>query len=136
MGWLSGIAESHGAAAHRLAEVLASDPDARVRAAAAGALGIVDGGNGPPALLRATADPDAFARRAAVKALGQFDDPTSGETLYRLTDDDDREVALRAGEALIALAARPRAAREIRALLESSSAWAVEYARTVAEVSA
>lgn len=133
---LSGIAESHAGCVHRLAEVLASDSDAQVRAAAAGALGIVGGGDAPAALLRATADQEVFVRRAAVKALGRFDDPTSGETLHERTEDDDREVALRAAEALVALAARPRAARAARALLDSSSAWAVEYARTVAEVSA
>jgi HEAT repeat protein len=75
-------------------------------------------------------------RRAAVKALGFFDDPTTGDTLEERAEDDDREVALRAAEALLALARRSRAAPEARARLESSSAWSVEYAPTVAEVSA
>jgi HEAT repeat protein len=133
---LSGIAESHGGAVHRLAEVLGSDSDAGVRAAAASALGIVGGGNAPPEILRATTDQDVNVRRSAVRALGAFDDPTTGETLDERTRDDDREVAIRAAEALVALAGRPRAAAAAQARLDSSSAWAVEYARTVAEVSA
>jgi HEAT repeat protein len=133
---LSGIAGQHGAVTVRLSQVLASDSDARVRAAAAAALGIVGGGNAPPELVGAPADPDVHVRRAAVKALGTFDDPTTGNTLVTYSEDEDRETALRAAEALLTLADRPRAAPEARALLESSSAWAVEYARKVAEVSA
>ena len=132
---LSGIAESHGGAVHRLAVMLASDPDARVRAAAAAALGIVGGGNAPPELVGAVTDPDVQVRRSAVKALGSFDDPATGDALEECTEDADREVALRAAEALVALAHRPRAAAAATARLESSPAWAVQYARTVAEVS-
>lgn len=73
-------------------------------------------------------------RRSAVKALGSFDDPTTAETIDQRTEDEDREVALRAAEALLALARRPRAAPEARARLESSSAWAVEYAGKIADV--
>jgi HEAT repeat protein len=133
---LSGLAGQHGPAAWRLAQVLATDSDARVRAAAAAALGIVGGGNAPAALVSATADPDLHVRRSAVKALSSFDDPSTGDTLVELTGDEDRETALRAAEALLALARRPRAGPEAQARLQSSSAWAVEYARTVAEVSA
>jgi hypothetical protein len=71
-----------------------------------------------------------------VKALGSFDDPRNGETLDERTEDEDRETAIRAAEALLALARRPRAAADADARLRSSSAWAIEYARTVAEVSA
>lgn len=131
---LSGIAESYGGAVHRLAVLLGSDSDARVRTAAAAALGIVGGGNAPSALIDATADPDVAVRRSAVKALGSFDDPTAAKTLDERTEDEDREVTLRAAEALVALARRPRAAPEADARLESSAAWAVEYARMVAEV--
>ena len=49
-------------------------------------------------------------------------------------EDEDREVAIRAAEALLVLSRRPRAAPEARARLQASSAWAVEYARKVAEV--
>ena len=90
--------------------------------------------NAPEELLVAAADPNVLVRRSAVKALGSFDDPTTAETIDQRTEDEDREVALRAAEALLALARRPRAAPEARARLESSSAWAVEYAGKIADV--
>lgn len=133
---LSGIASTHGGAVHRLSEVLASDSDARVRAAAAAALGIAGGSRAPTALVGGTTDPDVNVRRSAVKALGSFDDPNTGATLLERTEDEDREVAQRAAEALLKLTGRPRAAPQARARLESLSTWAVEYARKVAEVSA
>jgi HEAT repeat protein len=129
-------AEERGAATLRLADVLASDADARVRTAAAAALGIVGGDDAPAALLDATTDPEVQIRRSAVKALGSFDDPTSAVVLDKHTDDDDRETALRAAEALLALTQRSRAAPEARARLESSPVWAVEYVRKIAEVRA
>jgi HEAT repeat protein len=132
----SGIAEEHGQAVVRLAEVLASDSDPLVRAAAASALGIVGGDNAPSQLLDATTDSDVHVRRSAVKALASFDDPTVGGVLFGRTDDEDRETAIRATEALLALTRRPRAAEEASARLESCPAWALEYARKLAEVSA
>jgi hypothetical protein len=69
-----------------------------------------------------------------VRALGSFDDPAAGAPLAARTDDDDRETALRAAEALLALAARPRARKAAQDLLSASSSWSVDYARTVAEV--
>jgi HEAT repeat protein len=131
---LAGVASTHGSAVYRLNEVLASDPDACVRAAAAAALGIAGGGSAPDALVAATSDPDDNVRRSAVRALGSFDDPGTAETLDGRTEDEDREVAIRAAESLLELARRPRAAAAARARLESSSAWAVEYARKVAAV--
>jgi len=133
---LAAIAAQRAGCVSRLAEVLASDSDVRVRAAAAAALGIVGGDEVPDPLLAAANDPEIAVRRAAVKSLGSFDDPASGPTLDELTEDEDRETAIRAAEALLALADRPRAAAGARTRLESSSAWAVEYARTVAEVTA
>jgi hypothetical protein len=133
---LAALAHDHGAATRRLAEVLGSDSDARVRTSAASALGIAGGEDPPSALLLASTHPDDHVRRSAVKALGSFDDPTSALTLDERTEDEDRETALRAAEALVALTHRPRAAPAAQARLESSSAWAVEYARKVAEVSA
>jgi HEAT repeat protein len=133
---LAGIAESHGGAVYRLAEVLASDQDPRVRAAAASGLGLAGGGNAPAALREATGDVNPQVRRSAVKALGSFDDPTTAATLLGCTEDEDREVAIRAAEALLALDRRPRAAPAAHACIESSPSWAVEYARTIAEVSA
>jgi HEAT repeat protein len=129
-------AEERAAAAGRLAAVLATDSDVRVRTAAASALGIVGGDDAPAALLGATSDPDVQLRRAAVKALGSFDDPAAAATLDEHTEDEDRETAIRAAEALHALAGRPNAARAATARLASSRAWAVDYVRTVAEVSA
>jgi HEAT repeat protein len=133
---LSGSAGERAACAARLAVVLDTDSEALVRTAAAASLGILGGDDAPGALRRAASDPDVRVRRSAVKALGFFDDPAVSETLDERTEDDDRETALRAAEALIALAGRPRAASRARAQLELSSAWAVEYARKVAEVSA
>jgi HEAT repeat protein len=132
---LAAVASTHGGAVYQLGEVLASDSDARVRAAAAAALGIAGGGSAPDALWRATADSDVHVRRAAVRALGSFDDPSTGLLLLERAEDEDREVAIRAAEALVALSDRPRAGPAARTRLDSSSAWAVEYARTVAEVS-
>jgi HEAT repeat protein len=131
---LAGVAAGHGAAVHRLAAVLGSDSEARVRVAAAASLGIAGGGAAPPELVGATTDPEDAVRRSAVKALGSFDDPTTADSLDARTEDEDREVAIRAAEALLALSRRPRAAAEARARLDSSSAWAVEYVQKVAEV--
>lgn len=133
---LAAIAAQRPSAVWRLAEVLALDTDVRVRAAAATALGLVGGDEAPDPLVAAAGDPEVTVRRAAVRSLGAFDDPETGQTLDEHTEDEDRETAIRAAESLFALAGRPRAASRARGLLESSSAWAVEYARTVAEVSA
>ncbi len=62
-----------------------------------------------------------------MRALGSFDDPTTGETLVACSEDDDRETAIRAAESLFALTRRPCAASRTGSLIESSSAWAVEY---------
>ncbi|HEX4280700.1 MAG TPA: HEAT repeat domain-containing protein [Solirubrobacteraceae bacterium] len=133
---LAAIAGQRPGAVWRLAEVLALDSDVRVRAAAATALGIAGGHQVPDPLLAAANDPEVTVRRAAVKSLGSFDDPRCSPTLDERTEDEDRETAIRAAEALFALARRPRTATGAHARLESSSAWAVEYARIVAEVSA
>lgn len=131
---LAGIAGNHGGAVHQLADVLASDPDPSVRAAAASAIGIRGGQDAPVSLIAASADPDDRVRRNAVRALGAFDDPLTLATLDERTEDQDREVALRAAEALVRLSRRPRAGIEARARVESSSAWAVRYAQKIAEV--
>jgi hypothetical protein len=133
---LSGIPEKHDVAVIRMAQVLTSDSDRRVRAAAAAALGIAGGENAPSQLLDATIDSDIHVRRSAVKALASFDDPGAGDALVDRTEDEDRETAIRAAEALVALSHRPGAGGAAHERLESSSAWAVEYARKVAEVTA
>jgi HEAT repeat protein len=132
---VAALAEQAADPARQLAETLGSDPDARVCTAAAAALGICGGERAPGALVAATTNADVHVRRAALKALGSFDDPSTGETLTECVEDEDRETALDAAESLLALARRPRAGPAARAQLESSSAWAVEYARIVAEVS-
>jgi hypothetical protein len=132
----SGIAEEHAVGGVRLAEVLGSDSDPRVRAAAAAALGIAGGAKAPGQLLDATTDPNVQVRRSAVKALASFDDPTTGDALVERAEDEDRETAIRAAEALITLSRRPRAAAAAATHLESCPGWAVEYARKVAEVTA
>jgi HEAT repeat protein len=96
----------------------------------------VGGGNAPAELVGATTDPDLNVRRAAVKALGSFDDTTTGERLLACTEDEDRETAIRAAESLLALAGLERAGPGACAQLDSTSAWAVEYVRTVAQVTA
>jgi hypothetical protein len=106
--------EDRGAATLRLAGCLASDTDVRVRAAAAACLGNVGGDDVPAALVDAAAAPDVNVRRAAVRALGSFDDPTVVDRLVESAEDDDRETAIRAAEALLALARRPRAPRRAR----------------------
>jgi hypothetical protein len=101
----------------RLDDVLSSDEEPRVRTAAAASQGIVGGREAPPGLLAAMRDPDIRVRRSAVKALGSFDDPAAVEPLAAKTVDEDRETALRAAEALLALeGARPRDPRRARVL--------------------
>ncbi|MCL2418317.1 MAG: HEAT repeat domain-containing protein [Conexibacteraceae bacterium] len=131
---LAALAHQRTGCVWRLAEVLALDSDLRVRTAAAAALGIAGGDEVPDPLLAAANDPVVAVRRAAVRALGSFDDPRSGPTLDACTDNEDRETAIRAAESLFTLARRPRAAARADALLQASPAWAVEYARTVEQV--
>ena len=124
------------AAVERLVGVLAEDRDARVRSAAAKALGVVGGAAPPPALVGAVDDPELRVRREAVGALGSFDAPLSADLAADATLDVDREVALRAAESLLALSSAPRAGQEARAALISASAWSIAYVRTTAELNA
>jgi HEAT repeat protein len=119
-----------------LARLLAEDGNARVRTAAAKALGVVGGGAPPRVLVEAAHDPDVRVRREAVAALGLFDEPDSVQVLARATEDRDREVALRSAEALLALRARPRAATAAGTALAASRAWSVDYVRTLSELTA
>jgi HEAT repeat protein len=148
---LAATADGREAAA-RLEEVLDHDPAASVRAAAAKALAQiatgappahaeagappahVTAGAAPEALARAARDDEPQVRREAVAALGHYDDPGQVELLAELMGDDDRETALRAAEALRALAYAPLAAVPARRAFDASSGWATEHVRTVAEL--
>ncbi len=122
-----------GAASDLLAGALA-DPDARVRTAAVRALGRVGGLAPPPGLLATVEDPDVRVRRETAAALGAFDWPGAAGLLAEGIADPDREVALRSAESLAALRERPQAGAAVRATLDRSDAWPVEYASTIAEV--
>ena len=119
-----------------LTGVLEDDNNIRVRAAAVKALGVIGGTTPPRVLLDAVDDPEIRVRREAVAALGVFDDPGAVDTLAVTADDPDREIALRSAESLIALRDRPRAGAAAAAALTSSTAWSVDYARTISELTA
>ena len=128
--------EGKEVARERLASLLAEDDNDRVRTAAAKAIGVVGGTTPPDQLIEAARDAEVRVRRAAVGALGSFDDPTTVNVLVAGTEDGDREIALRAAEALLALGGRPGAGAAARTALASSRAWSVDYARTVSELAA
>jgi HEAT repeat protein len=129
--------EDDGAGAvQALVGVLAGDENARVRTAAAKALGMVGGTTPPGALVEAADDAELPVRREAVGALGAFDAPLSAELVAEATRDHDRETALRAAESLLALTRHNHAGDSARAALASATTWSVDYARTVAELSA
>ena len=123
-------------AAEEVARLLAADPSTRVRTAAAKALGVIGGTTPPRVLVEAAGDPEVHVRREAVAALGLFDEPGAVGLLAGAAQDPDREVALRAAEALLALGSRPRAGEAARAVVASSRAWSVDYARAVSELAA
>jgi hypothetical protein len=133
-----GIAATSGTAdsstARALLAAALSDADARVRTAAARALGRLGGEVAPPGLSEAVNDADVRVRREAVTALGALDDPATVELLERLVLDDDRETALRSAESLLALAERPQSNAAALDAIERSSGWAMAYARTVAQM--
>ena len=131
----------HGdtSAVSKLTRLLETDVNVRVRTSATKALGLVGGTTPPRALVDALRDPQVRVRREAVQALGSFDEPDVVAELVELTGDRDREIALRAAETLVAFSKRPRAgaaASAAAAALASSSAWSVDYARTMSELAA
>jgi len=117
-----------------LGRVVGEDDDDRVRIAAAKALGVVGGKTPPSVLLAAPADAEVRLRREAVRALGSFDAPAAVAVLVEATVAEDRETALRAAESLVALSGQAEAGAAAEAALAQSSSWAVEYVRTVAEL--
>jgi HEAT repeat protein len=124
------------AARAALVQVLTEDDNDRVRTAAARGLGVVGGATPPGRLVEAARDSEVRVRRAAVAALASFDDPWTVEVVAEATEDADRETALRAAEALLALSRHTGAGVAARTALASSSAWSVDYARTVVELAA
>ena len=136
---VAATAASAPEAAELLAETLDRDDSARVRAAATKALASLPlSADGVPlgTLLRAARDTDTRVRREAVAALGRFDEPDSVELLAGLTGDGDRETALRSAESLFALTRGSRAGEPARRALDSSTGWATDHVRTVAELTA
>jgi HEAT repeat protein len=71
---------------------LLEDPDSRVVAHAATALGFRNHPRAIPRLLRLLADPDADVRLGVVHGLSRHDDLDAIGGLIRLTTDDDRDV--------------------------------------------
>jgi HEAT repeat protein len=123
-------------AVESVATLLAEDADIRVRTAATKALGVVGGTKPPRALVQAADDPEIRVRREAVSALGSFDDPQSAEIVAAAARDPDREIALRSAEALLVLSSCSAAGAAARTAFASSSAWSVEYVRTISELAA
>jgi HEAT repeat protein len=116
-----------GAARPELERMLA-DPAGEVRAAACETLGRIPGATSPEALVQATRDDVPSVRRAAVSALGSYDDPRSLPFLLAALDDPERDVALRAGEALVRLGRLPAAGGRARAAIDDTEAWPLETA--------
>jgi HEAT repeat protein len=109
-------------------ERMLTDPAGEVRAAACETLGRVPGATAPDALGQATRDPVPSVRRAAVSALGSYDDPRSVPFLLAALDDPERDVALRAGEALVRLGRLPSAGGRARSAIAETEAWPLETA--------
>ena len=115
---------------------LLADPEATVRAAAAGALGQVGGSTIPAGLARASRDEVATVG-ASTDALGSYDDPQAVELAMNALLDPDRDTAVAAGEALVRLSRRPAAAAAAeRVLARSAQAWPVERALIMDSVGA
>ena len=109
-------------------EPMLADPEGGVRAAACETLGRIPGETVPAPLAQATHDPVPSVRRAAVSALGAYDDPDSLPFLLAALDDPERDVALRAGEALVRLGRLPAAGGRARAAMDETDAWPLETA--------
>jgi len=106
------------AAAPRLRQLLAGDPEVDIRVSAAFALGAVGGTDDvvPLAALTAAAQP-ARLRRAAAQALGELGHPDAVPVLSGLLADPDVRLAQHSGDALVRLGPPG-----VRALLEAAGA--------------
>jgi len=105
-----------------------TDPAGEVRAATCETLGRIPSATAPEALAQTTRDPVPSVRRAAVSALASYDDSRSLPFLLSALDDPERDVALRAGEALVRLGRLPAAGGRARAAIEDTEAWPLETA--------
>jgi HEAT repeat protein len=127
---------SEATAAGTLLTPLLEDPSAAVRTAAAKALGKVGGDQMPIALARASRDEEPMVRAAATAALGSFNDPHAVEVVLNALLDADRDTAVHAGEALVRLSERTRAASvAAQAIERSADEWPIERALTLASIS-
>jgi HEAT repeat protein len=115
---------------------LSADPDQRVRAAAARALGWMEDAAFAPALAAALHDASAGVRGAAANALGFVNDRSFGVHLRAVLADPDASVRANAAEGLGRLGDRAEAAT-IAALLGDRSTtvrrkaiWALRLLRT------
>lgn len=113
-----------------LARRLEVDEDPGVRAAAADSIGALIDARVTAALVRSlTGDGSALVRRAAARALGAVADPAGIDALVEAMGDADREVAIRAAEAVALLAdgAETRDAA-FAAITPASRNWALDRA--------
>ena len=92
------------AAAPRLRQLLAADPELAVRISAVRALGAVGGADDVAELVAYTGltQPTAL-RRAAVRALGELGHPDAAPVLAELLSDPDVRLAQHSGDALVQL---------------------------------
>jgi HEAT repeat protein len=104
------------AAAPRLRQLLADDPELTVRIFAAQALGAVGGADDVAELAAYTVvtQPTAL-RRAAVRALGDLGHPDAAPVLSELLSDPDVRLAQHSGDALVQLGPAG-----VRALLQAA----------------
>jgi HEAT repeat protein len=103
-----------------LAQHLAGDPDARLRSAAAEALGAVEAEGSLETLARLLADPDAAVREAATRSLGRRGGaaaPVLAQALARAPDGSQASLARALGET-----GSPEAVKALAPLLEGPAA--------------
>jgi HEAT repeat protein len=111
-----------------------SDPDPRVAAAAAAAVGRLGDVNALPALLQILGESDAPAlREAAADALGAIDDPVAGASLIRALDAPQWGVRDAAARALCALG--DAGVEQLAAALDAISARGLAHAAGVLDMS-
>jgi HEAT repeat protein len=129
-------ATARDAASFQLIERALADSEPAVRIAAADALATIGGERVPEGLLAAATDAEPGVRRAAVRALGFYDDRAAVDAAAGALRDGEREVALRAGEALVLLERKRSAGDAAARALAVEDVWPVQTARVLAEIGA